>query len=91
MAAAFTKETTAMRFEVANKIDALHTALRRQQQALTYDGGTSEVLLNLRATSLEHQLHCFPKIVSGFFESLALSVRARKLFDEGDISSLGVL
>ena len=89
MAAAFTKETAAMGFQMPNQIDALHARLGAE--SLANDRYPGKFLFCQRAIRLQDQLDRFPQVRTRFVERLALGVRARQFLDEGDVAPFGGL
>lgn len=72
------------------EVDPLHGS-RLRGQTLANHLGAAEFFFGERTVGLEYQLNRFPQVLPRLIERLALGVRARKLFDEGDIPAPGIL
>src|ERR1035437_4083283 len=86
MAAPFPEKATALRFQMPNEIDPLHTS--SGAQAFSDYRLPDEVLFRQRAIGLEHECHGLTQMRARLLECCTLRVRAGQLFHEGDIPAL---
>src|SRR5687767_884584 len=86
MAAAFSKEATAIGFQMPKEIDSLHAGSRRE--ALSDHRHSNEILLGKRTIGFQNEFYGLAEVRARLIKRIALGIRAGQLLHEGDVAAL---